>query len=200
MATNRTGEIEERWEDPAGGPQQSRDGRLLLHTCCAPCAAGCIERLRGEGYEAVLYFSNSNIHPRDEYDRRLGETGRFAKIYGLELVVDDYDHERWRDAVRGYEAEREKGKRCDICFRYNLGRTARAARAAGISRFSTTLTLSPHKKSVRVFGAGERFPGFVPIDFKKRDGQKKSSEISGKYGLYRQNYCGCEFSIHAGEK
>jgi len=196
------------FENIAAQQAGNRDGlgaynperRLLLHTCCAPCAAGCIERLREDCYEVVLFYSNSNISPREEYGKRLQAVERFASIYRLELIVDEYDHERWRDAVRGFENEPEKGRRCGICFGYNLARTALSAEKLGMRCFSTTLTLSPHKMTESVFGAGVRFAGFVPINFRKKDGPKRSSEICAEYDLYRQNYCGCEFSLKTDER
>ena len=174
-------------------------GEMLLHTCCAPCAAGCIERLLSEEYRVVLFYSNSNIFPREEYGKRLRAVEKFASIYRLELVVDEYEHENWRQAVRGFENEPEKGRRCDICFEYNLRRAALSAEKSGIRRFTTTLSLSPLKVTETVFGAGARFRGFIPINFRKKAGPERSSKICSEYGLYRQRYCGCEFSLRTGE-
>ncbi len=101
----------------------------------------------------------------------------------------------WLSAVKGFENEPEKGKRCSVCFNYSLSRTALMARKLNMENFTTTLTISPHKISKVIFENGMRYSGFLPYDFKKKDGFKRSLELSKKMGLYRQNYCGCEFSI-----
>ncbi len=170
--------------------------RVLLHTCCAVCAAACTERLRREGLEPVLFFSNSNIYPREEYERRLAATEKLAELQGLELVVDDYDHEAWREAVKGLEREPEKGARCAVCFDYSFSRTSAYARRHGFDHFTSTLSVSPHKVSRMIFDAGKKYPGFREEDFKKRDGFKRSQELSRELELYHQDYCGCEFSLN----
>lgn len=179
------------------GREPCRSSRILLHVCCAPCATWPVERLSREGFEAVLFFSNSNVHPEEEYTRRLDEARRLAGILGLELVEDVYDHEAWLDAVRGLEAEPERGKRCMKCFAYNLGRAALAMERLGLSRFTTTLTVSRHKSSRDVFAAARTMPGFLAVDFKKQDGYHQSVVLSRELKLYRQGYCGCEFSRQA---
>ncbi len=173
--------------------------KVLLHVCCAPCSTHAIERLLKE-YEVVLFFSNSNIWPREEYDRRLDEARKIARAYGLRLVEDSYDNERWRGWIRGLEAEPERGARCPKCFEFNLRRAAEYAKADGFDFFTTTLTISPHKDSKTIFGIGKRLSeecgvGFLEVDFKKQDGFRHSIELSEKHHLYRQNYCGCRFSI-----
>ncbi|MBN2325262.1 MAG: epoxyqueuosine reductase QueH [Spirochaetes bacterium] len=172
---------------------------MLLHTCCAPCAAGCMERLRNEELTVILFYSNSNIFPRGEYEKRLREAERLASIYGLDLIRDEYNHDGWLEAVAGLEKEPEKGRRCLVCFEYSLRRSSLRAKQEGISQFATTLTLSPHKVSAMVFEAGKKFSGFVPMDFKKKGGQVSSRKISVAHGLYRQRYCGCEFSLQTGK-
>ncbi|MGC9324977.1 MAG: epoxyqueuosine reductase QueH [Desulfomonilia bacterium] len=169
--------------------------RILLHVCCAPCATSPVERLRSMGYDVVLFFSNSNIFPETEYAVRLESARRLATILNLELVEDTYDHAAWRSHVKGLEDEPERGRRCMKCFAFNLSRTAEKARELGIEEFTTTLTVSRHKPSGEIFHVGEVFRGFVPIDFKKKDGFSRSIELSRSYALYRQNYCGCEFSM-----
>lgn len=170
------------------------DDAILLHCCCAVCASSCIERLLGEGRRVTLFFSNSNIAPKEEYDRRLDAMRKLAGIVGLELVVDDYDHAAWREAVAGLENEPERGKRCPACFRYSLARSAARAAELGIGHFTTSLTVSPLKDSRTIFAVGGAFPGFAAMDFKKRDGYLRSGILAKEYGLYRQKYCGCEFS------
>lgn len=171
---------------------------ILLHCCCAPCAVGCVERLLENGRSVTLFFSNSNIAPADEYERRLASVRRLALLYDLRLIVDVYDHASWRAAVRGTEDEPERGRRCSLCFAYALTRAAAAAERYGIGGFTTSLTVSPRKDSRAIFDAGRRFPLFEEHDFKKNDGYRRSTELSGKYRFYRQNYCGCEFSLRSG--
>lgn len=170
---------------------------ILLHTCCAPCATASIERLIATGHTPVLFFSNSNINPMEEYVKRLEETRRFAEALDLQLYVDEYDHTAWLEAVSklpGYADEPEGARRCSACFEFSFMRAEMQAAALGIPAFTTTLSVSPYKNSRQLFDIGALFPGFEPIDFKKKDGYKRSIELSRQYGLYRQNYCGCEFS------
>lgn len=171
---------------------------MLLHSCCAPCASASVERLNAIGYAPVLFYSNSNISPREEFDKRLEEVRRLASVLGLQLYEDTYDHEAWLQAVSnvpGYAEEPEGGRRCSACFEFSLGRTGIQAETLGISAFTTSLSISPYKNSRQLFDIGALFPGFEPIDFKKKDGFKRSIELSREYGLYRQRYCGCEFSL-----
>ncbi len=143
----------------------------------------------------TLFFSNSNIDTRDEFEKRLDSARKLAEAEGVELVVDPYDHAAWlAAAAQGYEAEPEKGARCVRCFRFNLARTAVYATAHGFEGFTTSLTVSPHKPSAVVFGAGEVFPGFLKMDFKKKNGFLLSTRRACELGLYRQSYCGCEFT------
>jgi predicted adenine nucleotide alpha hydrolase (AANH) superfamily ATPase len=167
--------------------------RLLLHICCAPCATHAVRRL-GEDYAVTGFFSNSNIAPREEYERRLDNARRLAALCGIPLLEDGYDHDAWRETVRGLEDEPERGRRCAACFRFNLARTAAYAAAHGFDRFTTTLTISPHKDSRAIFAIGRSLGPFLEVDLKKQDGFLKSRELSREYGLYRQDYCGCEFS------
>ena len=170
---------------------------MLLHTCCAPCATAPVERLRAEGFEVILYFSNSNIYPFQEYLLRLQHARRLAERLGLSLVEDVYDHAAWLRHILGLEDEPEGGQRCRQCFVYNLGRSAQCARRLGIPAFTTTLTVSRHKSSAEIFRSGSGFAGFAAIDFKKQNGFTRSLRLSRSLGLYRQSYCGCEFSLKA---
>ncbi len=159
------------------------------------CAAACAERLRAEGLEPVLFFSNSNIAPREEYDLRLNAARQLAAARDLELIEDKYDHAAWLKAIEGYEEEPEKGKRCERCFDFSFGRTAAYVREHGYEGFTSTLTVSPHKVSRMVFAAGKKYPEFIDHDFKKKDGFRRSQILSRELGLYHQHYCGCEFSL-----
>lgn len=168
---------------------------ILLHCCCAPCAVGCVERLRGMGYDKiVLFYSNSNIAPFEEYVRRLESMRRLAKIAELPLIEDVYDHTAWQNAIAGFESEPERGARCPLCFGFSLGRAAARCAELGLGAFTTSLSVSPHKNSQTLFAAGGKFPGFTAIDFKKRDGFRRSRELARQYGFYLQTSCGCEFS------
>jgi len=174
--------------------QQSATGKILLHTCCAPCAAPSAERLVLAGRKVVLYFSNFNIHPAAEYLKRLAHARKLATTLNLVIEEDQYDHAEWLSHIQGLEHEPEKGGRCRKCFEFSLARTNRMAERLGIEAFATTLTLSRHKVSRIIFEIGESFPRFEPIDFKKQGGFLRSIELSEEYDLYRQSYCGCEFS------
>lgn len=143
----------------------------------------------------VLFFSNSNIFPQQEYNERLVSARNLSSLLRLELVEDEYDHQLWLDHIKGLEHEPERGRRCLKCFEFNLKRAAEAAERLSIPCFTTTLTVSRHKPSREIFSIGAGLRGFTPIDFKKRDGFSRSISLSRLYDLYRQNYCGCEFSM-----
>ena len=141
-----------------------------------------------------MFYSNSNIDTAGEFEKRLDAARRLADADTVELVADAYDHGDWlREVAAGFENEPEKGARCARCFRYNLSRTAAYAAAHGFDAFATSLTVSPHKVSETVFAASGD-GRFMKCDFKKRDGFKNSLKRSAQLGLYRQAYCGCEFS------
>ena len=171
---------------------------LLLHVCCGPCSTEVIERLASENY-LVLFFFNPNIFPAEEHDRRLAEAERYAVSHGHRFVPGERDHDRWLAAVKGLEGEPEGGKRCAVCFAFRLEAAAEKAREEGAGLFSTTLTISPHKNAASVNAAGEeagRKAGvrFLAADFKKKDGFLRSCRLAKEAGMYRQEYCGCEFS------
>ena len=178
--------------------------KILLHACCGPCATHCIEVLRNEGIEPVLFFSNSNIMPKEEYDKRLETIRMLAERVGVDLVEDKYDNEAWSASIASYENEPEGGKRCTMCFTYNLSRAARYAIKNGFTSFTTTLTVSPHKNSEQIFGVGDMLAEvaseqgsplvFEHYNFKKQNGFLNSVKLAKEYGLYRQDYCGCYYS------
>jgi predicted adenine nucleotide alpha hydrolase (AANH) superfamily ATPase len=172
----------------------SKKEKILLHVCCAPCSTSVAERLIEQGYKVILFFSNSNISPEDEYLKRLAEARKLAEILHLELLEDTYDHQAWLDHIRGFEETPERGARCLKCFEYTLDRTSSRAELLKCPSFTTTLTVSRHKSSQDIFEVGRRYPGFMPIDFKKRDGYVRSITLSKQLDLYRQGFCGCEFS------
>ncbi len=128
---------------------------ILLHACCAPCSGAVLEFLRDSGIRPVVFFSNSNIFPREEYELRLSELRRYAGLMGVELVEDVYDHAAWLEAVRGLETEPERGRRCEACFRFRLGRAAAYAASRGLPVLATTLASSRWKVLDQVNAAGE---------------------------------------------
>jgi len=175
--------------------------KLLLHVCCAPCATAPIERLRSRGrYEITAFFYNPNIYPRREYELRLDQARRLCLSVGMELAIGPYEPDRFDAAVAGLEDEPEGGRRCRRCFELRLTETARYARLHGFEVFAATLTVSPHKsaKLINELGAaaaGKEGLEFLAEDFKKRDGFRRSVELSREHDLYRQNYCGCRHSM-----
>ena len=174
--------------------------KVLLHACCATCSAYPIERLRELGYEPVIYFFNPNIFPPEEFDKRLNELIKYCKKKSVELIIDKQDASNWYNAVAGLENEPERGKRCKRCFEYRLLFTCLKALQLKIDAFTTTLTVSPHKQSNVIFEVANELANkyelnFLEIDFKKENGFLKTMQIAKTEGFYRQNYCGCEFSI-----
>ena len=177
---------------------------VVLHACCGPCASACVPRLKGEGHAVTLLFANSNIDTADEFERRRAAAERLARAEGVPFAALPYDHAAWlREVAAGHEDAPERGSRCARCFRYSLGQAAAYAAANGLDAFTTSLTVSPHKVSAVVFAAGDAAaragggparPAFLKDDFKKREGFRLSVRRSAELGLYRQAYCGCEFS------
>ena len=169
-------------------------GEILLHCCCGPCSTVCIKRLISEGWSVVLYYANSNIFPFEENEKRYGELVKVSSYFNLKVIRGAYLHDKWLEFIKGYEDEPEHGKRCLLCFEFNLKDACRVARESGIRFFTTSLTVSRFKKSAQIFEVGEKYDGFQRIDFKKMDGFAESTKMAAQLGLYRQKYCGCEFS------
>ncbi len=172
---------------------------ILLHACCAVCMAYPAELLK-ENYTPVVFFCNPNIYPEEEYLRRRDELIKYCEQESIRYIIDDYEPEKWYAYIKGLEQEPEKGIRCSKCFEYRLNKTAQKAKELGIDIFTTTLTVSPHKVSKNVFISGENAAKifglkFLSKDFKKQNGFLKTMEIAKKNNFYRQQYCGCEFSI-----
>ena len=191
--------------------------RLLLHSCCAPCSSYVMEYLR-ERLRITVFYYNPNITSTEEYNYRLSEEKRLIEAYNrqvetqnfegmnstpnaekIEILECPYDPENYLEAVKGYENCPEGGGRCGICFEMRLRKTAQAAKEGGYDCFTTTLTISPLKNAARLNEIGERAGteygvSFLPSDFKKKNGFKRSIELSAQFDLYRQNYCGCGFS------
>lgn len=173
--------------------------KLLLHSCCAPCSTRALELLTG-AFDLTVYYYNPNIEPRAEYERRLAEQARLLSTKGIPLVEGEWDPAPFLEGAGGLEGEREGGARCFLCYEMRLSGTVRYARENGFDYFATTLTVSPHKNAQKLNEIGFRLarePGvvFLPTDFKKRGGYQRSVELSKEYGLYRQDYCGCRYSV-----
>ena len=173
---------------------------LLLHVCCGPCSTSSIERLEELGYEVHMFYSNSNIYPEEEWNKRYVEVEKVGNYFHLPIIKKEYDHGSWLQKVKGHQHDKEGRDRCAICFEHNLHIAAVEAKNRGFSYFTTTLSVSPHKRSLTIFSIGEKEEGFVPIDFKKKGGFYRSIELSNMLDLYRQDYCGCEFSMRKEKK
>ncbi len=173
--------------------------KLLLHSCCAPCSSYCLTQVAPVLRTTVFYF-NPNLDSEEEYLRRKGEQIRLLRETGLADFLDcDYEPEAFREIARGYEGEKEGGARCKRCYALRLERTARTAKTLGFDLFGTTLTVSPLKDAEALnaigFAMAEKYGvEYLPSDFKKRGGYQQSIALSREHHLYRQNYCGCEFS------
>ena len=188
---------------------------LLLHSCCAPCSSYVLEYLCGY-FHITVYYYNPNISADEEYRKRVTEQIRLIKNYNREMqdgvrsghpiriIEGDYEPQRFYEAVRGYEDCPEGGERCLRCFDLRLRETAKRAKEGGFDFFATTLTISPLKNAQNINEIGamlakEHGVSWLPADFKKRDGYKRSIELSAEYELYRQNYCGCVYSLRDGK-
>lgn len=173
--------------------------KLLLHSCCGPCSSYVLEYL-SKYFEITLFYYNPNIFPPEEYEKRLLNQKKVVEKTGWATIMpSDYDHGEFSAAVKGLEAEHEGGTRCTECFKIRLRKTAKAAKDGGFDYFATTLSVSPHKNAALLGELGEKIGEeygvkHLPSDFKKREGYKRSIELSKELGLYRQDYCGCEFS------
>ena len=179
-----------------------RRPRLLLHACCAPCSSYVLEYL-SQYFDITLYFYNPNISPEEEYRFRADELVRLTEEMPLKadvsVITEKYNSDEFYNAVRGMEDQPEGASRCKICYRLRLEKSAEYAKDNGFDYFTTTLSISPYKNSVWLNEIGaelsERYGvGYLTSDFKKKNGYKRSCELSLQYGLYRQDYCGCEFS------
>ena len=180
----------------------SLDGRrptLLLHSCCGPCSSYVLEVLR-EYFDITVLFYGPNIQPREEYDKRLAHQRTVLEHFGIKILECEYDGPAFDEAVKGLENEPEGGARCSACYALRMSETARRAKEGGFEYFCTTLSVSPHKDSMRINLIGmalEKQLGvkWLPSDFKKRGGFDRSLELSDELGLYRQEYCGCRYSL-----
>ena len=182
---------------------EGRVPTLLLHSCCAPCSSYVLEYLSRYFEITVLYY-NPNIYPPEEFGKRLKEQQKLLAdmefVHPVRLVEGRFEPEAFYQAAKGLEQEPEGGKRCEACYELRLREAAREAAAGGFDWFATTLSISPLKSAQKLMEIGERLGReygvpYLPSDFKKKNGYKRSVELSAQYGLYRQNYCGCVYSI-----
>ena len=188
--------------DPGNAAREVPGGarQILLHACCAPCSSAIVEYLMQGGVEPVIFYSNSNIWPREEYEHRRDECARYAQFWGVRMGEDDYDHEAWRTAVQGLEGEPERGRRCLQCFRYRLKRAAAYAQEHGYTVLTTTLASSRWKRLDQIDEAGDEACATEPDvcwwgrNWRKGGLQERRNEIIREQDFYNQRYCGCEFS------
>lgn len=175
---------------------------LLLHACCAPCSSACLERL-GNHFKITIFYYNPNITNEIEYNKRITEIkkfiNKFKTRYPISIIEGKYEPEKFFEIAKGLETEPERGARCYKCYELRLEETAKMATFLDINYFCTTLTLSPYKNSNWLNEIGEKLnkkysANYLYSDFKKKNGYKRSIELSSKYNLYRQNYCGCIYS------
>lgn len=175
---------------------------LLLHSCCAPCSSYCLEYL-SDYFRITVFYYNPNIYPKEEYGQRAAEQRRLIEQlpakYAISFAEGRYDRERFYETVRGLEEEKEGKERCFRCYELRLRETAELAAQMGMDYFTTTLSVSPLKNAQKLNEIGERLAAetgisYLNSDFKKKNGYKRSVELSEQYGMYRQYYCGCVFS------
>lgn len=185
-----------------------RTPRVLLHSCCGPCSSSVLEYLT-RYFDVTLLWYNPNLYPKAEFERRFKAQTEIIEKMGLadkvNILAEAHKSEDYYARVKGLENEPEGGKRCEQCFRLRLTEAARLAKHYGYDYFCSTLTVSRHKNAELINTIGEETGraigvNWLPSDFKKRGGEDRSVELSEKHGIYRQLYCGCEFSLHRREQ
>ena len=177
---------------------------LLLHVCCAPCSSYVLEYLN-KYFDITVFYYNPNISSIDEYNKRLNEEKRFVKEYKFENPVNEvidgeYNNQLFEETIKGLKNEKEGGARCFKCYRLRLEESAKYAKEHKFDYFTTTLTISPYKNANKLNEIGKELSDIYGVkylfsDFKKKNGYKRSIELSREYNLYRQDYCGCDYSI-----
>lgn len=186
----------------AKGEKEGVKPKLLLHACCAPCSSSVLEYLN-KHFEITLYFYNPNISAKEEFEKRAEELKRFVCEFPLEnfkgVVIEEYDHGEFLEMIKGKEDLREGGARCYDCYTLRVEKSAQYAFKNGFDLVTTTLSVSPHKNAQWLNEIGKMMAEkynveYLYSDFKKKNGYKRSCELSKEYALYRQDYCGCEFS------
>ncbi|HIE36458.1 MAG TPA: epoxyqueuosine reductase QueH [Candidatus Omnitrophica bacterium] len=172
--------------------------KILLHICCGVCTLYPIEKLRGLGFYVEGFFFNPNIYPYKEYLKRKKVIEKVKDLIKIKIIEGEYNPFLWLDVCKDYKEEKEGGKRCFLCYELRLKRTFKVLKEKKFDYFTTTLTVSPYKKSKAIISLGREMTSshFFPIDFKKEDGFKKTIQLAKEFGLYRQNYCGCIYSYY----
>ena len=179
----------------------NKESKLLLHSCCAPCAGEIMEAVAASGIDTTIYFYNPNIHPKEEYEIRKDENIRFAEKLGFDFIDADYDKDNWFERIKGLENEPERGKRCTVCFDMRFERTALYAHENNFKIFATTLGISRWKDLEQINNSGlkaaKRYNslGFWDFNWRKQGGSTRMLEISKKEKFYKQEYCGCVYSL-----
>ena len=175
--------------------------KLLLHSCCGPCSTTAITRLAQE-YDVTVYYYNPNIYPEQEFKKRQQTQKDFLQKYNsnIKLIEGEWENNLYESCIKGLEECKEGGERCSKCFYLRLYKTAERAKLEGFDLFATTLTVSPHKNAKLINSIGKQIEQelniqYLESDFKKQDGYLQSIKMSKEYDLYRQNYCGCKYSI-----
>ena len=204
--------------------EQKNKNKILIHACCGICSGYPIALLKDMGYQPVVYFCNPNLDTKEEFEKRLEAQKVVCMYHWVDLIVEEYNHEEFLSVAAGLENEPERGKRCDKCIELRLKKAAIKAKELGISKFTTSLVISPHKNFEKITQIGKSVSAeienlhqnglpsaspleylpleylpleYLPLDFKKKDGFLKTNKLSKELGIYRQNYCGCEFAkIH----
>jgi len=171
--------------------------KILMHACCGICSGYPISLLQDMGYQVIVYFYNPNIHPAEEYQKRLEGQKIICKNFNCKLIEGEFNPNDFYNVTAGLENEPEKGKRCDKCFELRLNNTAQKAKELNIENFTTAIVVSPHKNFKKITEIGKRIAkeaglNYMDIDFKKQDGFLKTNKISKSLNIYRQNYCGCK--------
>lgn len=179
--------------------EQNTDNRILIHACCGICSGYPISLLKGMGYSPVVYFCNPNLDTKEEFERRLEAQKIVCMYHWVDLIAEEYNHDDFLNCVKGLENEPERGKRCDRCIDLRLKMAAEKAKELGIKTFTTSLVISPHKNFEKITAIGKSLEiegtlNYLSLDFKKKDGFLKTNKLSKELGIYRQNYCGCEFA------
>ena len=187
--------------------RENRVPTLLLHSCCAPCSSYCLEYLSNY-FKITVFYYNPNIYPEEEYEKRVKEQQKFIEKlpvkYPIHFVEGAYEKERFYEMAKGLEDCPEGGERCFKCYRLRMEEAAKLAEEGGYDYFTTTLSISPLKNAAKINEIGEELAEIyhvqhLPSDFKKKNGYKRSIELSHEYDLYRQNYCGCVYSRREAE-
>lgn len=177
------------------------DDRLLLHSCCAPCAGEVMEAVQASGIDFTVYFYNPNIHPKQEYEQRKDENIRFCEALGVPFVDGDYDTGHWFDRIKGLEHEPERGRRCSVCFDMRFERSALYAHEHGFPLVSSTLGISRWKNMEQINESGVRAAAryenltYWTLNWRKKGGSQRMIEIAKREQFYQQEYCGCVFSL-----